>query len=247
MYLIIFIWYSLQLNIYNYFSHIVIEDYEFVPEAYGENLDTYLAIGWYRWGVYMFTTNVLDYGDMQHNVFWLRFNMQHFTLTASQRALLKKTMAFTVEIKPLVITTELEELYTIYKKHVGLEMSDSLTLSLGYDIIQADRMPFETYILTIRDGEKLIAYGILDNGAMAAAGIINVYHPQYAKYSLGKVLILQKALIAKHNNKQYYYPGYIGKEYTKFDYKLFVVKHIAEVWDVEKKMWVSYTNSKAFK
>jgi leucyl-tRNA---protein transferase len=227
----------------------MIESYNYQPKAYGPMLDAYLAIGWYRLGQYLFTTNKLSYPNVDHEVHWLRYPIDQVKFTRKQNAILNKAVGFNVDVQPLMITDEIEMLYQVYKNNLDFELSPSLEVSLGLDDTTNNNIEsvFETYALTIRDQNKLIALGIIDNGDISMAGIINIYDPEYSKYSLGKLLILYKLKLAQDNNKTFFYPGYIGKEYTKFDYKLFIGKDAAEIWDVEQKKWLPYKESKAFK
>ncbi len=58
-------------------------------------------------------------------------------------------------------------------------------------------------------------------GKNYVAGIKNIYHPEYCKYSLGKCLMILTYRFCKVNNIEWYYPGYLVPGHTKFDYKLF--------------------------
>src|SRR6185436_10781282 len=88
-------------------------------------------------------------------------------------------------------------------------------------IENVDHNLFDSEIIEIRDGGKLIAAGIYDKGSTAIEGIMNFYDPAYKKYILGKYLMLLKVQHAIENKMQFYYPGYIAYKYNKFDYKLF--------------------------
>lgn len=51
---------------------------------------------------------------------------------------------------------------------------------------------------------SLLQLDFSDKGANAIAGILNFYHPDYKKFSLGKYLILQKIEFARANRFLYY-------------------------------------------
>ncbi len=225
----------------------MIEKYVYEPEAYGANLDEYLANGWYRLGQYLFTTNILEYPNEVYNVFWLRYPVNDFVLNSKQKSLLRKVNNFKINVQKLKINEEVEAFYTLYKNSLDFEISPSLKDLLGLNLPHIKQDAFNSFAVTIKDGNKLIALGVLDLGQNATSGIINIIHPNYAKYSLGKALMLIKLSVTAQNKLQYFYPGYIGKEYTKFDYKLFLGKTIAQIWDVDLQKWVPYEKSKAFK
>ncbi len=86
----------------------------------------------------------------------------------------------------------------------------------------------------------MIAVGYFDKGNNSLAGILNFYHPEYKKYSLGKYLILNKIDFALENDIPFYYTGYISTFYTKFDYKLYPDVNAIEVYLPVEKEWQPY-------
>ena len=86
----------------------------------------------------------------------------------------------------------------------------------------------------------LIAFGCFDKGEKSIAGILNAYHPNYKKYSLGKYLILLKLKYCIQNKITYYYTGYIGIGLNYFDYKGFPDENAIQVLLHEPPTWVPY-------
>jgi len=146
------------------------------------------------------------------------------------------TMFTTLRHQPLILTEEMEQLFALYKDSkpfVGYHSLVSAFIS-GIGV-------FDTWVVTVRDEHKrLIAIGFFDKGSESIAGIMNVYHPEYEKYSLGKFLLLAKIYFCRKNNLQWYYPGYIMREPSKFDYKLFPDKAASEVFVAGPGIWVPY-------
>jgi arginine-tRNA-protein transferase len=70
---------------------------------------------------------------------------------------------------------------------------------------------------------------------------MNFYHPEYRKFSLGKVLMLLKVEHARALGYQYYYPGYLVHNYPKFDYKLFPCLAATEVFDCLTSRWLPFS------
>jgi leucyl-tRNA---protein transferase len=233
--------FSIFLHIF-LMSHI----YNSHPRIHGDLLDRYLAVGWYRMGNLVFTTEEIDVDGHQCEVHWLRYPLKDFKHSKKNLALLKTSEKFVISMKRLKITKEMDALYDKYYKSVSFSTSAKLrdNLCIAPNDKQTDHQIFDTYCIKIYDNEKLIAFGIFDNGYETIAGILNCIDPEYKKYSLGKLLILLKINIARNNDKKYYYPGYVAKGWDKFDYKLFLGKDDAEIWDVASKTWVNYWKSK---
>ena len=206
-----------------------------------KQLDEYLARGWYRMQQMIFTTDVIVKENRLLPVFWLRLALQQYTATKTANKIIALNKDYTVACNPVVITEELEELYTLYKSSLNFEISVSLRDSL---LGEAATSIYNTICITIRDEGKLIAAGFFDDGEISMAGILNIYHPDYAGKSLGKYLMLLKIEYARQHNKQFYYTGYISTADTKFDYKLFVSKDATEVYNRNPDEWVPWLSVK---
>jgi leucyl-tRNA---protein transferase len=221
----------------------MIDALHFVENLDGAILDHYLANGWYRMGPFMFTSHTIDMEDNAYRVLWLRYKAQHIRLNKTHHDIYKRNKNFTVAIKKLVITDELEQLYNNYRQHIRFEISETLEESLYRNLADQTPLPnvFNSMVIEVRADKVLIAAGIFDIGNNSIAGIVNFYNPQYKKYSLGKYLMLQKLNYAQQTFKEYYYPGYIVIDYPKFDYKLFLGKTQAEIW--KHNNWQPYAPS----
>ena len=204
-------------------------------------LDEYLARGWYRMQQMIFTTDVIVKENRLLPVFWLRLSLQQYTPTKKATKIIALNKGFSVSYSSAVITEELEELYTLYRSSVNFELSASIQDSL---LDEAATSIYNTICITIRDEGKLIAAGFFDDGDISMAGIINIYHPGYANKSLGKYLMLLKIEYAQKHKKQFYYTGYVSTADTKFDYKLFVSKEATEVYNRNPDQWVPWLSVK---
>lgn len=203
----------------------------------GSKLDLYLSKGYFRMQQEVFTCYAVLFEDTVCPVHWLRIVLADVCFGKEQLRLLRINETFTVTIKPLVITEEIEALYATYKGGINFDAPQSVESCLldgaGYNV-------FDTYVIDIRDDNKLIAVGIFDNGEQSIAGIMNFYHPAYHKHSLGKYLMLLKINHAQRQQKTYYYPGYLASKYTKFNYKLFACKAATEVFDAYRDQWYPF-------
>jgi leucyl-tRNA---protein transferase len=215
------------------------EDKIYYPEKMnGKELDNFLEMGWYRMGQSIFTTHFIMPEDKMYRVFWLRYNLKNIALSKSQQRVKNGNRQFNVSVKPAKITDEIEKLYADYKTSVNFLAAESVRHWLFGDQPPSD--VFDTQLIEIRDKDKLIAVGIYDQGAESIAGIMNFYHPDYKRFSLGKYLIMLKIELGQHRNIQWYYPGYIVYKRPEFDYKLFINKNTVEVLIPELEGWQLY-------
>ena len=219
------------------------KDLHILPRITGEMLDEYLALGWYRMGQIIFTTDYLYKEDQYLRVFWLRYRMDLFRFSGKQEKLLRLPDGFTISNKPLQLSDELEAVYQLYRNEVDFEISPTLRENLfSLCFISSEEAPaYDSWVIEIRDKGKLIAAGIYDMGDKSMMGIINFYDPAYKKFSLGKRLIFCKLRESLQRKLDYYYPGYIVKGLPKFDYKLEVGEAICEIYDSVNHTWMPYS------
>lgn len=203
----------------------------------GSKLDLYLSKGYFRMQQEVFTCYAVLFEDTVCPVHWLRIVLADVYFGKEQLRLFRINETFTVTVKSLVITDEIEALYTTYKGGINFDAPESVESCL---LDGESNNVFDTYAIEIRDDNKLIAVGIFDNGEQSIAGIMNFYHPDYHKHSLGKYLMLLKINHAQQQKKTYYYPGYLASKYTKFNYKLFACKAATEVFDAYRDQWYPF-------
>ena len=205
----------------------------------GSEFDSYLAAGYYRMQHSLFTTNFtqIDILKPPLPVFWLRTPVKNIVENKTVMALRKKCSAFKTTYKKATITKDIEDLYGKYREHITFEAGETCDSYL-HDIYFPN--PFNAWMIEIHDDNTLIAVGYFDVGKKALAGILNFYHPDYKRYSLGKYLMLQKIDCALANDIEYYYTGYISTDTTKFDYKIFPDPNAIEVLLHREKLWVKY-------
>lgn len=204
----------------------------------GNELDVCLNNGYFRMQQQVFTCQAEYFNNKAHPVLWLRVALATVSYGKDQRQLLRANEKFSVTVKPLVLSVELETLYDAYENFVDFDAPYTVESCL---LGGASYNAFATYVIEIRDGDRLIAAGIFDDGARSIAGIMNFYHPDYRKYSLGKYLMLLKINHAQAYRKTHYYPGYLVSGYPKFDYKLFPCQSATEVFDSIGGRWLPFS------
>jgi arginyl-tRNA--protein-N-Asp/Glu arginylyltransferase len=205
----------------------------------GDMLDKLLAAGFYRMQHLMFTCNdtIISEDFKVIPVFWLRTLVKHCKPGRSANNILKKCAGFSVNIGQACVDDEIESLYTLYKRRTPFTVSSTCAEYLHQ---QSVPQPFDSMMVQVRYNNKLIATGFFDRGIRAIAGIMNIYHPEYNSYSLGKFLMLQKLRYALAANMLFYYTGYISTESTRFDYKVFPDPASVEVFLPVEQEWAPY-------
>ncbi|MBC7890215.1 MAG: arginyl-tRNA--protein arginylyltransferase [Ferruginibacter sp.] len=213
---------------------------EYPQNLLPEELDKYLANGWFRMRQTIFTTNFLHFNNLFYSAIWLRVVLNHSIHDKKYISLNKLNKGFRTEIKKSAIegiTPSHETLYQHYRKSISFEISPSL-----YELLFGNEAysRFNTYEVNIYHHDTLIAAGFFDLGKKSAAGICCIYHSGYKKYSLGKYLIYLKMDFCIRSQLQYFYPGYMVPGYPAFDYKLEIGKATLQYLQLSSQQWLSY-------
>ena len=210
----------------------------------GEELDHYLAKGWYRMHQDIFTvSHLVDWPKIEANrVWWLRYHVDNIQSHTSHKKLIKRNNKFSYVIKKYDQIEEDEEL--LYKKYgawITFDCYDSIADSLFDN--EPNKNVYDSWAILVYDQDKLIAMGIFDRGKEAIMSKLHFYDPDYEKYSLGKYLILLTIEYMRNNGFCWYYPGYIVVDRPRFNYKLFLGKESAEYYCPDTDTWKSYDDS----
>lgn len=182
----------------------------------------------------MFTTDELCFDGIIYDTIWLRVRLHDFCGDKKYKTLARKNSGFRIEINKALITPEHEALFTAYKKHIPFEGASSLHSLLHGD---SDLNVFNTFMINMFDGDKLIGTGCFDLGNQSVEGIFSVYDPAYKNYSLGKFMIYEKMHFCKREGFTYFYPGYFVPGYPMFDYKKEIGREALEYLDRGKNEW----------
>lgn len=219
------------------------------PEDFiGEGLDDYLERGFFRMRSVLFTAFQIFLDDEQDAnqaacftaVFWLRTLLKGSLNSRSANKIRRKCAQFRVSYQPAQITPEIEDLYSLYREHINFNHYPSCRDCMLEDDQSIN--PFNSWMITVHNGDELIAVGYFDLGLTASMAILNFYHPSYSKFSLGKYLMLKTMDYCKGLGMLYYYPGYITIDRNKMDYKIFPHKEVIEVFFAKANEWRSMAN-----
>jgi leucyl-tRNA---protein transferase len=187
-------------------------------EIFPEELDDYLARGWFRMGQTIFTCRLITFKDVLYTTVWIRLNLIGFNFSKGQRKLIQKNRArFNVISRKAIFDKEKESLYEIHRQrfsgHVARTLRSSLFGDTSFNI-------YDTYEIAIYDGDQLVGCSFFDRGKKTLASIMGMFHPDYSVYSLGYYTMLEEMAYGQQHNYETYYPGYVVPGYEKFDYKL---------------------------
>lgn len=213
---------------------------EYPEKLLPEELDKYLANGWFRMRQTIFTTHFLHFDQRFYSAIWLRVALDNSIYDKRYRTLHKLNKGFRTEIKKAgigAITAQHESLFQHYRQSISFDVSPTLQeLLFGNETYNR----FNTYQVNMYDGETMIAAGFFDLGKKSAAGITCIYHPAYKKYSPGKYLMYLKMDFCKHRQLEYFYPGYVAPGYNSFDYKLEIGKAAIQYLQLSTMQWLPY-------
>lgn len=217
-------------------------DIPLTPELF----DHFLVKGWFRMVNRMFTTDMIFHDTDVHEVIWARFNLQKFEWTKSHQKLLKPLSQFKLKYhNRCYLTQECERVYELYKSSVSFEAPKSIEDFLFGQVTY--HMYFNTHTFSLYDQDLLIGRGYFDLGKEAAAGIMNFYHPNYKKYSLGRALFLLKIKHCLDLGMRYFYPGYVSPTLPHFDYKTSIHPPSTELYDFEADEWIPLLDRPSYK
>lgn len=197
-------------------------DFEYINEAFEAeqitpgHLDALLANGWRHFGTYFFRYNLgfLDF-DIRR-VVPLRTRLSEFSLSKSQRRVLRKNEDLDVVIRPVEIDDAAEDLFHRHKQRFDHNVPESI-----YDFLPIDSAgsPCEDKEIRVcKDGE-LIAASYFDLGGRTASGVYAIFEPSEASRSLGIFTMLKEIECAIEAGKEFYYQGYSYEGESFYDYK----------------------------
>lgn len=212
----------------------MIQDFRFPSQMPAQELDNYLASGWYRMAQCIFTTDYVEQNGKEYNAIWLRIDLKTYKSSSSFQKLEKRNRKFELEIHPFFYDNQYESLYQKYLCCANGERSKSLADFL-FDFTNNDI--FNSWAAHLYDNERLIGAGIFDIGDKCAAGISSFFDPEYKKYSIGRYLIYKKIEYCRQIGLDYFYPGYFVPGLKAFDYKLNIGTESLEFFNIEKKEW----------
>jgi arginine-tRNA-protein transferase len=188
----------------------------FADQVSSDQLDVLLAGGWRHFGTQFFKYSYGFYDLDVRRVIPLRIRLEDFSVSKSQRRVLRKNTDLETVIKSVEITAQVEALFEMHKQRFKSGVPESI-----YDFLSVEpsTTPCEGQEVAVYDDHHLLAVSYFDVGAMSNSGIYAMFDPDYADRSLGIFTMLKEIEHAIETGKQFYYQGYSYEGPSFYDYK----------------------------
>ncbi|KAF2749192.1 arginine-tRNA-protein transferase 1 [Sporormia fimetaria CBS 119925] len=154
---------------------------------------------------------------------------------------------FEVTLEPDNYTDEKFELYKNYQHHVHHESLSEISppsfrrflcdspLERTTRLVDGYRRKYGSFHQCYRLDGRLIAMGVLDLLPHAVSGVYLMYHPDFEKWSFGKLSALREAALALEHGYGYYYMGFYIHSCPKMRYKATYMPQ--QILDPESNEW----------
>jgi len=179
-------------------------------------IDTLLENGWRHFGTHFFRYSHGFYGLDIRRVIPLRIRLADFSLSKSQRRILKKNSELDSIVRPIEIKANAESLFDRHKTRFDHGVPDSI-----YDFLsrQPATVPCDAMECAVLDSEKLLAVSYFDVGEESTSGIYAMFEPAASSRGLGIFTMLKEIEFALQAGKKFYYQGYSYEGESFYDYK----------------------------
>lgn len=196
----------------------LINDQGVLDHARPEQMDYLWSQGWRHFGRDFFRYNLTlsETGHIQH-ILPLRIVLDDFVPSHSQRRILRKNTALTVEISPAVVDASREALFLRHRERFKSNIPDSLKVFLPSP--EPATRPCECREIRLLENGRLLAVSYLDCGGEAVSSVYAMFEPDAAPRSPGILTMLEEIAFARRTGRRFLYPGYATVEPSHYDYK----------------------------
>lgn len=195
-----------------------------------------LEEGWWHLDRYLWRT-MYDFEwsnwEKRVKVMHLRFDLEEFRFSQSQRKLFKKNADLYYIIQPLEYITP--EKQALFFKHVKRFKHRAPHSILEMTPIWTGEVNMAWECLVFKE-EELVACSFFDMTPGATASIYAMYDPELGNRSLGLLTMCIEIQHAIQHGHHYFYPGYTHFKPSHMDYKKQF--HNTEFFDWEKGLWL---------
>ena len=172
----------------------------------GKLLDRYLASGWYRMGARMFTCRYNFYPNGFLTTVWTRLPLAEYAFPKRVRKLMRRNGAcLTYAVHRARAGQEEERVFAAYREVKDYDLHSTAAHYLRHD----PEVPFETWQVSVRSGERLVAFSYFDRGEAALQSVCGYYDPAFQQHSLGLYTMALEVQQALDWGMDYHYAGYI--------------------------------------
>ena len=180
-----------------------------------DEMDLLWADGWRHFGT-QFSLQRRRPSRELRIVLPLRIDLANFRLSKSQRRVLRRNEDLEVEVVPVSIDRDAEELFDRHKERFDHSVPDSL-----YNFLSPNpsNSPCDAKQVIVRDNGTLVAISYMDVGHRATSGIYAMFEPAMTGRSLGVFTLLKEIEYSIDQGKEFYYLGYAYEGQSFYDYK----------------------------
>ena len=194
----------------------LINEYFFYDRVLPEAMDHIWASGWRHFGRYFYRYSLIPHGGRVCNVLPLRIRLSDFKPSRSQKRVLKRNRDLEVRFQSAFVDDQVLALFEKHKTRFKDNVPDSIYTFISP---QPGEVPCEALSVSVYLKGELVAISYLDIGKDATSSVYQCFDPDLSKRSLGVFMILVSARYAVEQGKTFYYPGYVYKESSHYDYK----------------------------
>lgn len=188
----------------------------YAAQVSGRQIDLLLAEGWRHFGIHFFRYSFGFYKNDIRRVIPLRVRLADFSLSKSQRRIIRKNRDLRALVRPIEITEEKELLFDRHKRRFARGTPYSI-----FDFLSGDaaKVPCQGFEVSVYRDQKLLAASFFDVGEKSVSSIYAMFDPDESKRSLGIYTMLLEIDYAEQNGKTFYYQGYSYEGNSFYDYK----------------------------
>lgn len=194
---------------------VISEYFEAEFEMSAEQYDHLLAQAWRHYAAQFSRYNFGDHNGEVFRVLPLRVRLEDFSLSRSQRRVLKRSGDLSFLIGEIALRPSIFQLFERHRQRFSFRPPESIF----QHIHRVAGIPRPTMQLTISLGAQPIAASFFDCGRHSVSSSYTCFSPELTSRSLGILSILKIIEWAKAEGMTYYYPGYAYEEKSFYDYK----------------------------
>lgn len=215
-----------------------INEYFLRQQVEPELMDKLWAQGWRHFGEYFFRYSMAFHDESARTVIPVRIDLTKFELSRSQKRALNRNRDLKVIVRPSFIDDFKQQLFHRHKRRFKHSVPDSI-----FDFMSGSPAdtPCSNREIAVFADDKLIGVSFLDVGKTSTSSVYAMFEPEESKRSLGVFMILQAIRYSRELDCRYYYPGYVYRGQSFYDYKKNFSGLEGYVW---KKGWETYQPDK---
>ncbi len=179
-------------------------------------MDRLWASGWRHFGDSFFRYSLSVDDEAVRTITPLRVDLERFTLSKSQRRVLRKNDALRCEFLPAALTPDAQAMFQRHKERFKSNVPEELGVFLSP---RPATIPCPCVMLCVYLDTVLVAVSYLDVGATSTSAVYGMFEPEHAWRSLGIYTLLREIEFTQARGCRYYYPGYATLEPSPYDYK----------------------------